>query len=449
MLRSSAGWATAADGAHLAYASSGAGPTLLYLSEGFLPVDCMAAEPGLAHCLRRLSLSFRLLRFDRRGVGRSDPVSPLHPPTLEQAADDAVRVLDAAQEARAVVFAPADAGLVGITLAARAPDRVAALVLVNAFPQLHASDDHPVGLPRDFVASARERATTPGHPSGPFDLLAHVAPSAADDDRFRAWWDEAGRQGASPGTARLLRGIVETSDVRDLLPSVCVPTLVVHRRDNRDSPLGQAHYLRDRIPGAELVVLGGADGLWWVGDGDAVLSAVEIFVHGSPVERDPDRVPGTLLMTDVVGSTAMAARLGDRAWRRLLEQHDRAVRRLLAEHSGTHLDDSGDGLLASFETPDPAVRCASAMHDVLAQLELPIRAGIHRGEVELRGERVAGLDVHVVARVCALAGPGEVLLSRTAADSLADDVPLDSRGLHTLRGVPEEVEVLAVRRGEA
>lgn len=449
VLRSTSGWARAADGAHLAYRTSGTGPCLLYLAEGFLPIDCMEAEPALAHALRRLSLSFTVVRFDRRGVGRSDPAAPERPPSLEQAAEDAVHVLDALGRRQAVVFAPADAGLVGITLAARHPERVARLVLVNAYARLMASEDHVAGLRPDFVTAARRSSTTPGRSGDEFDLLAHVAPSVADDARFRSWWEEAGRQGASPATARALREVVETSDVRRELSRIRVPTLVLHRRDNHDSPLAQGQHLRDHIAGARLVELAGADGLWWVGAADDLLAEVEAFV-GAVLDRDPDRMPVTLLMTDLVESTATLANVGDRRWRQLLEEHDRLARALVEQCDGVHLDDSGDGLLAAFEDPAAAVRCARELQQRVPALGLQVRAGAHAGEVELRGQRVAGLAVHVVARVCALAGPGQLLLTRQVVDLLGpEDAALEPAGVHSLRGVPADVELLSMTMSPA
>ena len=422
---------------HVAYQVVGNGDLdVLAFSSAMLPVDCMDEEPSLARFHRRLASIGRLIRFDLRGIGLSDPISPNEPPTLERWVDDAVAVLDAAGSQRAAVFAPRDSSLPAILLAATHPDRVASMVLVNGTARIRRADDYTTGIPDRILDEFLEQNTTPDN-SENYDFLAAAGPSVVHDDAFRGWWVKAGYRGASPTTARALQRVTFGADVRPILAAVQAPTLVLHRRSNVIMRVDHGRYLADHIPGAKYVELDGADDLYWVGDADTMLDEIEEFLTGVRHGPGADRVLATILFTDIVGSTQRAVALGDTRWRDLLDQHDMVLRRQLARFGGREVNTTGDGVVALFDGPTRAVMCASAIRDAAMQLGVSVRVGIHTGEVERRGDDVAGLAVHIAARVQALAEPDQVLVSRTVVDLVAGSgIALADRGEHELKGVP-------------
>jgi class 3 adenylate cyclase len=433
-------------GAYVAYQVIGEGSRdLLVVMEGFISVDMMDDEPRLARCMARLGSFARLIRFDRRGIGLSDPVSPSTPPTLEQWVEDAIAVLDAVESERAIVFASAEASSVGLLLAATHPDRVQSVVVVNGFARALVDVDYPEGLPRDALTQFVDWTVAPSD-DGDSDFLLVVAPSVANDPGFRQWWEEAGRRGASPGTARALLRVAMESDVRAVLPAIRIPTLVAHFRDDPLVPVRAGRYIADHVPGAHWVEIPGADDYWWASDSaDVVLAEVEEFVTGVLGTPPENRVLSTVLFTDIVSSTERAIDLGDHRWRDMLDSHDKAVRRQLARFRGNEVNTTGDGFLATFDGPARAVECACAIRDAARQLGVEVRSGVHTGEIELRGDDIAGVAVHIAARVAALAEPSTVWVSRTVTDLVTGSgIRFTDRGNRDLKGVPGTWDLYAV-----
>ncbi len=433
-------------GAYVAYQVISEGSRdLLVVMEGFISVDMMDDEPRLARCMARLGSFARLIRFDRRGIGLSDPVSPGTPPTLEQWVEDAIAVLDAVESERAIVLASAEASSVGLLLAATHPDRVQSVVVVNGFARALVDVDYPEGLPLEAVAQLLDW-TVASSTDDKNDFLLEVAPSAANDAEFRQWWEQAGRRGASPGTARALLRVAIESDVRAVLPAIQIPTLVVHLRDDPLTPIRAGRYIADHVPGAHWVEVPGVDDYWWASDAaGAVLDEVEEFVTGVLGTPPQNRVLSTILVTDIVSSTVRAIELGDHRWRDMLDSHDKAVRRQLARFRGKEVNTTGDGFLATFDGPARAVECACAIRDVARQLGIEVRSGVHTGEIELRGDDIAGVAVHIAARVAASAEPSTVWVSRTVTDLVTGSgIRFSDRGNHDLKGVPGTWALYAV-----
>jgi DNA-binding SARP family transcriptional activator/class 3 adenylate cyclase len=422
----------------IAFHESGAdSPDILMFSTAVLPIDSMDEEPSLARFNDRLASFSRLIRFDVRGVGMSDAFAPSSPPTLEQWIQDAVAVMDAAGSERAAVFGPRDASLQAILLATTYPDRVSSLIIVNGTARLARADDYPIGVPQRVLDRFLELNMETDAVERGFDLLAVAAPSVADDDAFRAWWNRAGNRGASPARARAMQAVYQQADLRPVLPLVRVPTLILHRRDNAMFRADHGRYLAAHIPEAKYVELPGADDLYWVGDADGMLDEIEEFLTGVRPGPRPDRILATVLFTDIVGSTRRVAEMGERRWRDLLDRHDLAVRRQLERFRGQEIKMTGDGVLATFDGPARAVRCGCAIRDAAAQLGLEIRAGVHTGEVEVRGDDIGGMAVHIAARVESLAEPREVLVSRTVVDLIVGSgIETIDRGEQVLDSVP-------------
>jgi class 3 adenylate cyclase len=434
---------------HLAFRTLGSGPDLLlYPGAPLLPMESVDEEPHFRRVLERLTSFARVVQFDARGIGLSDPVSPQEPPTLEQWVDDAICVLDACGCGETVLFAPRDSTLQAVMLVTAHPTRVSKLVIVNGFARFRRADDYPVGIPGDALDAFLESSIEgdPGTNAGPHDdFLTLGAPSVARDGAFRAWWDRAGRRGASPATAKAILGVGYAADVRPLLPAISAPTLILHRRDESVFRIGHGRYLADHVRGARFVELEGADSLYWVGDTGRLLDEVEEFVTGARLADRADSIIATVLVTDIVGSTEILARVGPDEWRDLLDRHDAAVRRQLERFGGREVKTLGDGFLATFDGPARAVTCAKAIRDAAAQMGINIRAGLHTGQVDLRRDDVAGMAVHIAARVEALADPGEVLASRTVVDLIVGSgVEFEDRGDHELKGVPGTWKVYAL-----
>jgi class 3 adenylate cyclase len=435
-----------AEGVNIAYQVLGEGPRdLLVVMDGFIPVDTMDDEPRLARSMARLGSFARLIRFDRRGIGLSDPVAPSDPPTLEQWVQDALAVLDAVDSTHAVVLASAEAALVAILLVATHPERVDSMVIVNGYPRLLVDVDYPQGLTAEFLEHWVVDSTNPLAVDPNTDWVAMFAPSAAGDEQFREWWDQTGRRGASPATARTLLRVACESDVRAVLPTIRVPTLVVHLVAN--PTIGAGHYIAKHVPGAVLVEVAGSDDYWWAADSaGAVLDEIEEFLTGVRSGPSVDRVLSTVLFTDIVSSTTRASRLGDRQWRDLLDRHDGAVRRQLARFRGREVKTTGDGFLATFDGPARAVECACAIRDAAHQLDLEVRCGVHTGEIQVRETDIGGIAVHIAARVGERAEPNEVWVSRTVTDLVVGSALLFvDRGDHHLKGVPGLWHLFAVR----
>ena len=420
---------------NVAFQVVGEGPLDLVYVHGWVSnVDLVWDEPAYAGFLDRLASFSRLILFDKRGTGLSDPVAFDALPTLEQRMDDVRAVMDAAGSERAALLGHSEGGNMSVLFSATYPERTTALVLVGSYAARIPSDDYPwAPAPED---RRREIEATERDWVDP-ELVRSLAPSRADDDAFVAWMTRYLRASASPKAAAELLRMNTMIDVRDVLPTIGVPTLLLYRTNDRDVLVEEGRYIASRIPDARLVELPGADHLMWTGDADAIVDEIEGFLTGARRGPDPDRVLATVLFTDIVGSTERAARLGDRAWRELLDRHHRAVRLQLDRWRGREIDTAGDGFQASFDGPARAVRCASAVVSSVRELGMEVRAGVHTGEVERAGDAVRGIAVHIGARVAGLAEPGEVLVSRTVVDLVAGSgLVFRDRGEHVLKGVP-------------
>lgn len=431
--------------AHIAYQVSGEGPfDLAYFGTfvSHLELDWEAPEPR--RFFERLGAFSRVIRMDKRGVGLSDPVAGGRFPTLEQRMEDVRAVLDAAGSESAALFGNSEGGPLAILFAATYPERARALVLHSSYARVKHAEDYPHGATEDqfeFIVREVERTW------GTDELVRWWVPSAAGDERLRRWLAEAARRSSSPGaTVAQLRMNWET-DIRDALPAVRVPTLVMYGRRERWVPPEHGRYLAAHIPGAREVELDGGDHYPYLGDTDRILAETQEFLTGARPAPRIDRVLATVLFTDIVGSTGVAAELGDERWNSLLSAHDATARSALDTWSGTLIKTTGDGILATFDGPGRAIRCAHELGASLKARHVEIRSGIHTGEVELRDDGdIGGIAVHIAARVMGEAGPNEIVCSRTVKDlSAGSGFSFDDRGTHALRGVPDEWQLFAVR----
>jgi class 3 adenylate cyclase len=428
-------FAKTADGVHIAYQAFGEGPVDVVVLPGRWNLEVDWEWPPVARFFRRLASFSRVIRFNMRGEGLSDPVAPRDWQTLEQRAEDMQAVLDTVGSDRTALLGGAFGGQMMAFFAATHPERTAALVLVDTTARLGWAPDYPWGgavAERELTAERAEAGWEQG--AG----LAHlVAPSIADDPAFVSWIARLHRQSYSPGAARAAARMMSETDVRDLLPTIRVPTLVLCRSGNQVFGPDHARYLAGHIPTATLVELPGDESVMYLGASDAVVDEVEEFLTGTRHAPEADRVLATVLFTDIVGSTELAAELGDRRWRDLLDSHDETVRRQLERFRGREVNTVGDGFLATFDGPGRAILCAFAIRDALRALGIEVRADLHTGEVELRGDDVAGVAVHIGARVAAIAGAGEVLVSGAVPPLVAGSgIEFMDRGERQLKGVP-------------
>ena len=427
----------------IAYQVVGDGPFDLVFVPGFVwHIEEIWDIPPWAEFFERLASFSRLIMFDKRGMGMSD--RPSDPPTLEESMEDVRAVLDAVGSERAALFGISEGGPMSLLFAATHPDRTRALVVFGTFARIVEDDDYPEGIPRDRMEQMFEGI---GHDWGGPVALGIWAPSLANDPQMQQWWSRLLRTGTSPRGAMSLLRLYLDIDVRHALPTISAPTLVLHRTGDRVAPLRAGRYIADHVPGARMVELPGDSHLITVGDADAALDEIEEFLTGHRAVREPDRVLATVLFTDIVGSTRRAAELGDARWRRLLDDHNRLVRRHLERYRGREVKTVGDGFVATFDGPARAVRCAQTIADEVRRLGLEIRAGLHTGECELVGDDVAGMAVHIGARVGAQAGPGEVLVSNTVKDLVVGSgLTFAEHGVHELAGVPGEWRLYAVQQ---
>lgn len=430
---------------HIAYQVMGNGPVDLLLFTGMnLSIDSMDEEPSIARLHRQLASFSRLIRFDRRGLGLSDPIAPASPPTLEESAQDALAVMDAVGSPSAAVFS-GDSAPAAISMAVMNPTRVSHLVTFNGTARVLRAADYPFGIPEDIVDRFIRVVTKTDAVEQGVDDVVMMNPTVADDPAYRAWWVRSGRRGASPALAQAMMRAQYYSDVRALLPLVQAPTLVLHRRDYSVISSDHGRYLAEHIPGARFVELPGADSHYWVGETQAMLAEIEEFLTGTQHVPEPDRVLATVLFTDIVNSTAQAAAVGDRAWGTRLERHDSMIRRQLERFRGREVKTMGDGFLAVFDGPARAIQCASAIRDGARQLGIEVRVGLHAGEVELRGDDIGGMTVNIGARVAALAEGDQILVSRTVVDLVVGSgIEFEDRGEHELKGVPGRWRLFAV-----
>jgi pimeloyl-ACP methyl ester carboxylesterase len=428
-------------GVHVAYQAFGEGPLDLVMVPGFVSnVEMSWENPPYARMLERLSARFRVILFDKRGTGLSDRGVGI--PDLETRMDDVRAVMDAAGSQKAALFGWSEGGPMSILFSATWPERTEALILWGSFPRFMVAPDYPWGFTEQTLTMFDENI---GSHWGRGTTVFAIAPALSGDPATReiiARWE---RSSASPSDALAIIQMNREIDVRHALASVHVPTLLMHRVGDPLVPVGASRYMAERIPGAKLVELAGDEHLPWYGDQQDVVEQVELFLTGEHGAAEPDRVLATVLFTDIVGATERAAELGDRRWRALLEEHHARVRRELTRWRGREVDTAGDGFLASFDGPARAIRCARGIVDAVAGLGLGVRAGLHTGECELHEHKVTGIAVHIGARVAALAGAGEVLVSSTVKDLVAGSgISFADRGSHALRGVPGEWRVFQV-----
>lgn len=424
-------------GIHIAYQVLGEGPLdLVYVPGWVSHVEQAWEEPSLAHFLDRLSSFSRLITFDKRGTGLSDRVPDEQLPTLEERMDDLRAVMDAVGSTRAAVLGVSEGGNLSALFAATCPQRVTALIISGTYAKRIWSEDYPWAP--TVEARAREYELVEREWGNLMDLDRYV-PSKIGDKAFAQQLAKYFRLSASPGAAVTLLRMNTEIDIRAVLPTIRVPTLVLHRIGDHDVKIEEARYIAARIPSAKLVELPGDDHLPWVGDQDVFLDEVQEFLTGVRPPAAADRVLATIMFTDIVGSTELAARLGDHAWKGLLQRHDALVRKELQRFRGREEQTTGDGFFATFDGPARAIRCAASIRDAVLQLGVQIRAGVHTGEIEVGADHVGGLAVNIGARVLATAEPGEVLVSSTVKDLTAGSgVRFVERGVHTLKGVPGE-----------
>jgi class 3 adenylate cyclase len=426
---------------NIAYVVHGDGPLdIVWVPTWISQVEYLFAEPTIKAAFDRLASFARVIVFDRRGSGLSDPM--LGAPTLEEQMDDVLAVMKAAGSERAAVVGSLEGGPMAALFAATHPDKTQALVLYATFARATWAPDF------DWTWKAEERDASSAH------LVANwgkgltaggVAPSRAGDPEFMDWAARLERLAASPATIAKIIKLIGEFDVRHVLPSIRVPTLVAHRRDDTFINFEHAVYFAEQIPDARLLELEGRDTLFSIGDTEAFLGEVEEFLTGARHEREPDRMLATVLFTDICKSTERAAELGDSRWRQLLERHDGLVRRALDRHRGREVKRTGDGFLATFDGPARAIRCAASIAEAVHQLGIEIRSGLHTGECEVMNGDVGGLAVHIGARVMGSAGPSEVLVSSTVKDLVVGSgIDFEDRGTRELKGVPGEWRLFAV-----
>jgi class 3 adenylate cyclase len=437
-------YAKTSDGVHIAHQVVGEGPTDIVLVEGFIShIELGWEEPRIARFRRELASFARLILFDKRGMGVSDRLGAV--PTLEQRMDDIVAVMDAVGSERAVLMGLSEGAPVSLLFAATYPDRTRALVLHGGMARSTWAPDYPWATPSEALLESIA-AFEPEEVLFDGSDIETWAPSLADDKAAMAWLGRYRRSAITPGGLAQLFLMFLEIDVRAVLPALAVPTLVIHRRGDRVVNRRAGEWMASQIPGARYVEVPGQDHFPWTGDMAPVLAEVEEFVTGSRHVPEPERVLATVLFTDIVGSTDRASAIGDRAWRQTLDDHDALVRDVLDRYRGRAVKSTGDGILATFDGPGRAIKCALQLHDELAPLGIQIRAGLHTGEVEVRGDDVGGIAVHIAARVQGLAAPGEVLVSRTVSDLVVGSgIELQDRGSHALKGVPGEWQLFAAK----
>jgi pimeloyl-ACP methyl ester carboxylesterase/class 3 adenylate cyclase len=427
----------------IAYQVVGDGPIDVVLVLGFAThLELQWESPAFAGFFERISSFSRLIVFDKRGTGLSDPVTEV--PTLEQRIDDVRAVMDAAGSERAALFGISEGGPMSALFAATHPDRVTALVFHGAMGRTTEAPDYPWASPAEALRESAAEFIAPywgQHAEGMVELFS---PSFAGDPEAVEFTARIERSSASPAMVQQIFEMFLDIDVRAILPTIHVPTLVVHRRGDRVVNWRAGRELADQIPGARYVELPGIDHVPWAGDSGAVVGEIEEFLTGARTAPEPDRVLATVMFTDIVGSTERAAELGDARWRELLASHQEAVRRELTRFHGREVKMLGDGCLATFDGPARAIRCGHAIAEAAPSAGLEVRIGLHCGEIELMEEDVGGIAVHIAARLGALAGPGEVLVSSTVKDLVAGSgVRFEDRGAKQLRGISDEWRLFA------
>lgn len=431
----------------IAYQVLGTGPLdLVFTAGSYGSTDVMWEDAATDRFVRDLASFSRVIMFDRRGTGGSDPARGRGAPTWEAHAEELLAVMNAVGSARVAILALLDAGPMSVFFAATHPQRTSALILANTSARYLAADDYPIGVSREV---ADQLLAYIEHSWGTEVWAEMEVPSRSGDDRFRRWFAKALRVVASPAQAAAYYHASLEADARAILPSVHVPTLVLHRREYATIPISHGRYLAEHIAEAKFVELPGADSLLNWEASDLALDHIREFLTGAR-GRAPDRVLATVLFTDIVSSTETAARMGDRRWRELLDHHDDIARRHVGRWRGRVIKYTGDGILATFDGPGRGIECARSLRDALGALGIEMRAGLHTGEIEVRDDDIGGMAAHIAARVMAGAGAGEVLVSRTVRDLVVgSEIGFDDRGAHVLKGVEGSWQLFSIREGVA
>jgi pimeloyl-ACP methyl ester carboxylesterase len=429
-------YARTVDGVHIAYQEVGSGPfDLIFANSWASHIEFSWSRPAVVRFYEHLSSFCRLILFDKRGTGLSDPV--LNVPTIEDRMDDMRAVMDAVDSKSVALLGTSEGAATSVVFAATYPERTTAMVLFSPFIIGLADEECPWAWTADFwelMSTAMEN--TWGTPDG--SGVEFCTPSLIGDESAREWYAHYWRSAASPASALALLRVNTQIDIRPVLCTVRVPTLVLQRTDEMWVNINYGRYTAEKIPGAKLVELPGTDHYPWEQNADAVVGEVEEFLTGARTERDSDRVLATVMFTDIVQSTEQASALGDQAWRERLDAHDEMVRRQLARYGGREVKTTGDGFLATFDGPARGIRCALAIRDGAHRLAIEVRAGLHTGELELRGEDVGGIAVHIGNRVASSAEADEVLVSSTVKDLVAGSgIQFADRGEQRLKGVPD------------
>jgi class 3 adenylate cyclase len=426
---------------HIAYQVFGSGELDVVLVPGFVThVELVWENEPFARALESLASFARVINFDRRGSGLSDPVSVA--PTLEQRMDDVRAVMDAAGSERAALVGISEGVPMSILFAATYPDRVQALVCCGGMARSTEDVDYPWAAPAEALIESGLELIVPHWGEGAMIELA--APSQADNPEARAFFARMERASASPGMLASLTQMFLDIDIRDVVPTVHAPTLILHRLHDRLVNVRNGRWLAEHMPNARLVELPGDDHILWYEDPELALGEMQEFLTGTHYTPEPERTLATVLFTDIVDSTRTAAEFGDRRWREVLQRHQKTVRAALGRFDGREVKSIGDGFLATFDGPARAFRCARAILDSSEELGIRVRAGLHTGECEVMGDDIGGIAVHIAARVSALAEPSEVLVSRTVKDLVAGSgIEFSDRGIHTLKGVPDTWQLYA------
>ena len=426
---------------HIAYQVFGDGDLDIVLVNGYVThLELVWEHEPFARALENLASYARVINFDRRGSGLSDPVAEA--PTLEERMDDVRAVMDAAGSERAALVGISEGVPMSILFAATYPDRVQALVCCGGMARSTADVDYPWAAPAEALLESGLELVMPHWGEGAIIELA--APSQADNPQARAFFARMERASASPGMLLSLAQMFLDIDVRDVVPSVHAPTLILHRRHDRLVNVRNGRWLAEHMPNARLVELPGDDHVLWYENPELTLGEVQEFLTGTRYTPEPERALATVVFTDIVDSTRTASDFGDRRWRELLERHQGTVRTALGRFGGREVKSVGDGFLATFDGPARAIRCARTILDTSEELGIHVRAGVHTGECEVMGDDIGGIAVHIAARVSALAGPSEVLVSRTVKDLVAGSgIEFSDRGAHTLKGVPDTWQLYA------
>lgn len=425
---------------NIAYQVVGEGPDLVYVPGWVSNVELMWDDPVLASLLRRLAGFARVILFDKRGTGMSDPVDESALPSLEDRMDDVRAVMDAVGSEKATLLGHSEGGNMSTLFAATFPERTEGLILVSTYAKRIRSEDYPWAPTLDErEEEIRYVEETWGDPSS---VPRYMLGARGDDEGFRSWLAKYFRLSASPRAAVTLLRMNTEMDTRAILPTIRVPTLCIYRTGDMDVKIEEGRWIASQIPNAKLVELPGSAHVFWADDPAPLLDEIEEFMTGRRETAAPERVLATVVFTDIVASTEHAARLGDREWRALLERHNDIIRRELERYRGEERGTAGDGFLATFDGPARGVRAAQAISDAVRSLGIEVRAGVHTGEVEKVGNDIAGIGVHIGARIASLAGPGQVFVSRTVRDLVVgSELVFEMRGNHTLKGVPGSWEI--------